>query len=124
MSSFELDREAFGADRIWVLEQLAAASFTFVTEDGFALLRNGARASYIGPCVARSPESAKLLIESCLASRGHDWYWDLLPANTGAVRCAEKFGFSLRRTLWRMRRGEVMENNNAMVYAIAGFELG
>ena len=41
-----------------------------------------------------------------------------------AVRCAEEFGFTRRRVLWRMRRGEMMENNDAMVYAIAGFELG
>ena len=44
--------------------------------------------------------------------------------NPEAVRCATELGFTRRRVLWRMRRGEAIKNNDAMVYAIAGFELG
>jgi hypothetical protein len=57
-------------------------------------------------------------------SKLSSWYWDLLPVNEGAVHCAVEFGFTRQRALWRMRRGEAIENNDAMVYAIAGFELG
>ena len=66
------------------------------------------------PFTSEEPEGAKLC----------SWYWDLLPSNLKAVHCAERFGFTRRRVLWRMRRGEVIENNDAMIYAIAGFELG
>jgi hypothetical protein len=47
-----------------------------------------------------------------------------LPGNLPAVDCARRLGFTRRRTLWRMRRGESIESNDAMVYAIAGFEMG
>ncbi len=126
---FSLDEAAFGVSRKELLDMLLESGRCSVTARGYALSRPGAAARYLGPCVAASEAEAGSLIADHLQNdsadgMSRDWFWDLLPANTGAVRCAQKFGFSLRRTLWRMRRGEVMENNNAMVYAIAGFELG
>ena len=132
---FALDTEAFGRPRKELLEALSNSGSRNATSDGYVLSRPGRTARYLGPCVASSEAEASLLIAAhledpanmgreCEGSKSCNWYWDLLPANPEAVRCAEKFGFTRRRVLWRMRRGEMMDNNDAMVYAIAGFELG
>jgi GNAT superfamily N-acetyltransferase len=127
-----LDTAAFGVSRRGLLELLSKVGRCSMTPHGYVLSRPGITARYLGPCVADSESEASLLIDSHLNSNpdwqagaeARDWYWDLFPANSGAVRCAKKFGFTHRRTLWRMRRGQVIGNNDAMVYAIAGFELG
>jgi GNAT superfamily N-acetyltransferase len=124
ISSFELDREAFGADRSQALQLLAAGALSFVAQDGFSMLRNGARASFVGPCVARSPEAAKLLVESCIAAGGQRWYWDLLPSNYYAVKIAAELDFKPERRLVRMVKGADVRGRDSMIYAGAGFELG
>jgi GNAT superfamily N-acetyltransferase len=127
---FALDMEAFGTERKELLEALSAVGRCSVTENGYAFSRSGRVAQYLGPCVASFEADARQLIAAHLQveeneeRESHDWYWDLLPANAEAVRCATELGFTRRRVLWRMRRGEAIENNDAMVYAIAGFELG
>lgn len=132
---FSLDEQAFGADRKALLESLSASGGCTSTAEGYLLTRPGRTAHYLGPCVAASEAEARQLIaaqleDSAVVSGEHQvfqaraWCWDLLPANPGAVRCAQEFGFTRRRILWRMRRGAAIETNNALVYAIAGFELG
>jgi GNAT superfamily N-acetyltransferase len=132
---FSLDSEAFGASRKRLLEALLDSGNCTVTSAGYILSRPGRAARYLGPCVTSSEAEARRLIAGHLqdststdgeqeATTSCRWYWDLLPTNTRAVRCAESLGFTRRRVLWRMRRGQMMENNDAMVYAIAGFELG
>jgi GNAT superfamily N-acetyltransferase len=132
---FSLDEQAFGADRKALLESLSASDKRIATTNGYLLMRPGRTAHYLGPCVATSEAVARKLIAACLedsivsgkeheAPQSHAWFWDLLPANPGAARCAREFGFTHRRKLWRMRRGEAIENNDTLVYAIAGFELG
>ncbi|MEO6982233.1 MAG: GNAT family N-acetyltransferase [Edaphobacter sp.] len=121
------DLAAFGVDRRDLLEVLSAAGRCNTSESGYVLSRPGRVARYLGPCVAGSDEEVRQLIAAHLdaeISEGSQWYWDLLPANVGALSCATEFGFTRRRGLWRMRRGEVIRNNDAIVYAIAGFELG
>ena len=129
------DAEAFGVARKGLLEALSAAGRCNVTVNGYVLSRPGRTAQYLGPCVASSEAEARRLIAARLedparageedeGSRTCNWYWDLLPANPEAVRCAAKFGFTRRRRLWRMFRGEAIESNDALVYAIAGFEWG
>jgi GNAT superfamily N-acetyltransferase len=90
----------------------------------YAMRRDGLRASYLGPCVARSQESARRLIAFTLATREGAWLWDLLPANRGAVSLAEGFGFRLERQLVRMSRGAPLREDESMIYAISGFEFG
>jgi GNAT superfamily N-acetyltransferase len=132
---FSRDRAAFGISRKALLEALIASGRCDATGDGYVFSRPGSRARYLGPCVANSGATARRLISSHLESfmgsdenhegfRTCSWYWDLLPANKEAANCAIELGFTRQRNLWRMRRGEVIENNDAMVYAIAGFELG
>jgi GNAT superfamily N-acetyltransferase len=125
-----LDVEAFGASRGVVLRELSRSGANLSTS-GYVLSRPGRTARSIGPCVASSEDEAAHLIAEHLAmheSAAEDfqisWYWDLLPSNAAAVRCAADFGFTRHRALWRMRRGKSIDNNDAMVFATAGFELG
>jgi RimJ/RimL family protein N-acetyltransferase len=128
------DATAFGAVRKDLLNMLLQSGPCTTTPDAYVLSRPGATARYLGPCIALSEVDAEALIDAHLAkdpypnrdaaSSGTTWYWDLLPDNLSAVNCARRLGFTRRRTLSRMRRGESIENNDAMVYAIAGFELG
>jgi GNAT superfamily N-acetyltransferase len=122
---FSFDTEAFGVSRKGLLEMLSTSGKGDATPTGYVLSRHGRTARYLGPCVAGSENEAEQLIRVHLeGDESESWYWDLLPTNSAAIRCASKFGFTRRRTLWRMWRGQMMENNDAMVYAIAGFELG
>lgn len=122
---FSLDIEAFGVKRKGLLQALSHSGKAHTTAGGYVLSRPGRTAQYLGPCVAGSESEAQRLIGAHLeGEQNSNWYWDLLPSNSAAIRCARNFGFSHRRTLWRMRRGEIIENNDAMVYAIAGFDLG
>jgi GNAT superfamily N-acetyltransferase len=121
-----LDAEAFGVSRTVLLESLSKAGACDAASEGFVLSRPGRTARYLGPCVARSETAALHLIVTHLEANVSEsgWYWDLLPSNAAAVHCAESLGFTRRRVLWRMIRGAGIEKNDAMVYAIAGFELG
>lgn len=130
---FSLDAEAFGVSRRGLLDVLSKEGRGNVTSTGYVFSRPGRTARYLGPCVTSSVAEARRLISAHLegfAGAEHDdfksckWYWDLHPTNPEAVLAAQKLGFTRRRVLWRMRRGEMIENKDAMVYAIAGFELG
>ncbi len=130
-----LDTRAFGVPRKQLLEKLCASGRWDFTGNGYVLSRAGRTARCLGPCVASSEEGARQLIATHLGGfncegvepegpSSLNWYWDLLPKNSEAVSCAEDCGFTRRRILWRMRRGETITNNDAMIYANAGFELG
>ena len=122
--AFELDKEAFGADRTPILQLLANRATPHADEDGFAMSRPGSRAYYLGPCLARSPESAKRLIKSCLTTSPGEWYWDLLTANNAAVHLATELNFQRQRILVRMVKGPDISVNESLIYAGGGFELG
>jgi hypothetical protein len=119
-----IDAEAFGADRSRVLHSLAARGREYSNPEGYALTRPGSRAEYLGPCVARTLLSAEALIRCALSGAGGPWFWDLLPANAEAVRMAKDLGFQPVRRLVRMYRGRPVRARDAMVFALAGFELG
>ena len=92
--------------------------------------RPGSNASTFGPCVARSPDAARILLESFLAHHpGQTVFWDLLPDNREAVSLAHEFGFAPTRKLVRMVRPGAGSANppvrdDSLVYATAGFEYG
>lgn len=132
---FSQDAKAFGVGRKELLEVLSASARCSSTQNSYVLSRSGRAAQQLGPCIANSEAEARRLIAAHLEdpmglgeeykdAEPSSWYWDLLPVNVQAVRCAASLGFTRRRILWRMRRGETIKNNDAMVYAIAGFELG
>jgi len=117
-----LDLRAFGAKRTQLLETLGVG---FVSDDGYALSRPGARAWYLGPCIAGRPGTAESVIRAALARQPNEpWYWDLLPDNREAAVLAAKLGFAPVRRLVRMRLGPPFSGDNALVYSIAGFEFG
>jgi GNAT superfamily N-acetyltransferase len=126
----ELDRKAFGADRVRLLERLAPIGAVSVNGEGFAMARPGSEAHYFGPCVCRSSEAARRMMSWAIAQAGdRPICCDLLPDNMEAVRLAREMGFVRHRELVRMvRRGPrtsaPIEADNALVYAIAGFEYG
>lgn len=121
---FALDRSAFGADRSVLLRKLVSNGSCRVSQDGFAMTRPGAKAEYLGPCVARSAQTARQLIQDCLATSRGVCFWDLLPANVAALELATKFGFQRARRLVRMRRGVDVRGDESMIYAAGGFEIG
>jgi hypothetical protein len=92
--------------------------------------RGGSLAAYFGPCVSGSPETARTLLESFLATRPNEpVFWDLLPDNAAAVQLASEFGFRPVRKLVRMARPGIpaakpFHSDNSKVFAIAGFEFG
>ena len=92
--------------------------------------RPGARAAYLGPCVARSAAAARELLAWFLERHNEESiYWDILPANGDAVALAHQFGFEPVRRLARMALAGVehppaLRNDDALVYATAGFEFG
>ena len=125
-----LDRQAFGADRSELLAMLAPLGAAAVADDGYAMARPGSQAAYFGPCVSRRAETAGELLAWFLSRHvGEPVYWDLLPANTEAVRLARAFGFApLRRLVRMVRRGvpgaAPLAHDDSQVFAIAGFEYG
>ncbi len=119
-----VDGDAFPADRSKLLQQLISRNATLTCEDGYLLQRAGARARYLGPCVARTPAAAEALLESGLAHQNELFFWDLLPSNTEAVHLATRLGFERDRQLVRMSRGKKLEESHEKIYAIAGFEFG
>jgi GNAT superfamily N-acetyltransferase len=121
-SHFELDREAFGADRGCVL--LSLGKTAFVEQDGFAMRRPGAGAAQLGPCISSAQSAAHRLIASCLSTNRGKMYWDLLPSNTDAVKMAKEFDFKPVRRLIRMVKGEQRKGRDSLIYAAGGFELG
>jgi hypothetical protein len=80
--------------------------------------------------VSRRPETAGELLAWFLARHPQEPVcWDLLPANTEAVRLARACGFAPLRRLVRMVRPGVqgappLAHDDSQVFAIAGFEYG
>ena len=117
-----LDLLAFGAKRTQLLDSLGIG---FGLPGACALSRPGARARYLGPCVADGPAKAEEVIRAALAAQPYEpWYWDLLPDNRDAAALAVRLGFAPVRRLMRMRLGPPFSGDDRLVYAIAGFEFG
>jgi GNAT superfamily N-acetyltransferase len=97
----------------------------FVEPGGYLLHRPGARAYYLGPCVADSPQTAERLLRRALSELAADHYfWDILPANAPAVALARQLNFAPLRKLTRMVLGPNPAQDETRIYGIAGFEWG
>ena len=125
LHSLEIDLEAFGADRTLLLRELGRRNPPGTVAEAFCFSREGTRSRYLGPCVAKEQKAAGLVIEHALQqSPESSWYWDLLSTNKNALVIAKEFGFVPQRRLQRMVFGNSFHQDDSMVYAIAGFELG
>jgi hypothetical protein len=120
-----LDESAFGVGRSELLSILARQNPPVVIGNSYLLARPGRLTRYMGPCIAESAATARLLIERAL-KRGNKggWSWDLFPQNTAALGLAKEFNFIPKRHLLRMVRGKDLRGQEEKIYAIAGFELG
>ena len=125
----DLDREAFGADRSELLRMLEKYA-SVATAEGHAFARPGSKATYLGPCVARTPEAARSLLLSLARRHAFEpMFVDMLPGNTQATSLVRELGFERVRELVRMARPGVpnprpFAHRDEYVYAIAGFEYG
>jgi len=119
---FQLDREAFGADRSVFLQALGNA---WRLDGAYAMERAGSLARHLGPCIARDPAQAAALIHALVATRADEpWFLDLFPGQLPAVKIAESLGFAPVRHLMRMRHGAPLPSRDDFVFAMGGFEAG
>jgi GNAT superfamily N-acetyltransferase len=132
-----LDSAAFfGADRLHVLRDLAAAQPNggWLAErdagviEGYVLSRPGARAWQVGPLVARDPATAERLLQAALAPLAGEMVVVDTPdpgSNPNATALAARYGFERVRPFIRMSRGAPLPvSRTEWCYAIAGPEIG
>lgn len=128
------DRPIFGADRRRVLQRMiaeptlrAVGSFAEGGElNGFAAVRPGRKAMYLGPWIATEPEVGEKLWHWGLATVGEaPVYVDTLLPNPYALPLIQTAGFEKQRHLIRMVRGEnVSPGRPELQYGIFGPEVG
>ena len=125
--ALELDAEAFGGDREWLLRALqkrlphAALGAT----DGFVLGRDGREASQIGPLVARDQDTALQLLEHALQAVSGPVYADVADHAPALQEWLQARGFEFQRPFTRMvHGGGRAPGNEKLVYLVAGPELG
>ena len=102
----KLDHQAFGVDRQAMLHGLAADSLLLTSHDGYAMLRNGKLASYLGPSVARRADVARRLIHQLCSLTSSTMFWDIPAENPQVSKIAVELGFVPVRQLTRMRLGD------------------
>jgi GNAT superfamily N-acetyltransferase len=126
MAAIEWDRRSLGFARPWLVEALAARGPAAVTEEGIALSRRGRRATQIGPIIARDEAAALGLLDAMLdkLGRGTEVVVDAVDGRPSFTAALLKAGFAAERPFARMAKGAVPRGNDALLFAIAGPELG
>ena len=129
----EFDRLSFGVDRTDLLMSLLSECRSSVVlrggsgeELGYGVLRHGARHSYLGPVVAESKGSGRVIVTQLLG-REHKGgvIWDLPTKNDAAVELAVELGFCRQRPLFRMwRPAPIMADRSDRIWAIVDPALG
>ena len=128
----QLDREAFGADRQWLLRRLADRSrgFACVAEEqgkvrGYLLGRDGRVATQAGPIVADCEQAARALLAYAVARIEGQVIVDALDRHASFAQLLAAAGFTVERGYTRMALGAPASSGDpARVVAIAGPELG
>jgi len=128
-----LDRAAFGADRLRLLEALVADQPEWAlvarvdgTMIGFGLARPGRQADYVGPVVAVDPAAAKSLVLALLERIGRRAVFLDSPEPTSDWPAwLASLGFEVQRRLTRMVLGpNDSPGCREKVFALSGFETG
>ena len=125
--ALELDADAFGGEREWLLRALQKRlpQAALGTPDGFILGRDGREASQLGPLVARNEATALELLEQALAHVAAPIYVDVVDHAPRMQELLLARGFEFQRPFTRMVRGERRApGNEKLVYLVAGPELG
>ena len=107
--SAELDRSAFGDSRQKWLELLASDSKALGGPAGFAMLRGGRVADYLGPVSAVGQTEASQMIGQLLGETSRSVLWDVPGPNAAATELATELGFAPIRQLTRMYLGALIE---------------
>lgn len=122
---YALDSLAFGADRSRLLRQLAEQSQVVCDGEGFAMLRPGFLADYLGPVTVTDPKTAEVLVRRLCKRTRRSIFWDVPSSNPRALRLAQSLGFEPCRKLLRMRLGKCdREPQVGYLYASAGPSTG
>lgn len=123
---FHLDRDAFGADRRFLLQDFLAraGSTSFSTPTGFAILRQGRKTAQIGPIVA-APGEAIPLLERAIAAAAGSVVIDVLDAGNALLPGLRALGFQQLRRFNRMALGlPKLCGHPSRLLAAAGPEFG
>ncbi len=119
------DQRSLGFSRPWLIEALVARGPALVTGAGIALSRRGRKATQIGPVIARDEAAALRLLEAMLDKLGGgEVVVDAVDGRAAFTAALGKAGFVVERPFTRMAKGAVPRGNDALLFAIAGPELG
>jgi GNAT superfamily N-acetyltransferase len=125
--ALELDAEAFGGDREWLLRGLQSRlpPCALGMRDGFVLGRDGREAQQIGPLVARDESTALALLEHALGAVEGAVYVDAVDHAPRLQQWLQEHGFEFQRPFTRMVHGDGRApGDEKLVYLVAGPELG
>jgi GNAT superfamily N-acetyltransferase len=119
------DQRSLGFLRPWLIEALLARGPACVTEAGIALSRQGRKATQVGPIIASDEAEALRLLDAMLDQLdGVEVVVDAVDGRPGFTAALLKAGFAVERPFTRMAKGAVPRGNDALLFAIAGPELG
>jgi GNAT superfamily N-acetyltransferase len=98
------DAAAFGSERRFLLEDFLARpqSTAWRHDDSYLVMRQGHRAMQIGPLVASSDESARVLLATAIAAARGKVFLDLFTPWHGLAALLEARGFVRQRPFVRM----------------------
>jgi GNAT superfamily N-acetyltransferase len=125
-AKYQPDREAFGADRSFLLQNFLAraGSKVFSTRTGFTILRQGRKTAHIGPLVADADEAGPLLEQAIAAATG-PVVIDVLVSGNFLLPRLRALGFKRLRPFTRMAAGiSQLPGNLTRLLAAAGPEFG
>jgi GNAT superfamily N-acetyltransferase len=126
-----LDREVTQTDRHKLLSRMAdefPGTLRVVCGatglQGYRAARPGARALYLGPCIARGTAGRALLEDARHQHGGREVFIDILDHNLAAVAWAQEAGLTRQRRLLRMCRGPRLTERIEGLWASSGPETG
>jgi GNAT superfamily N-acetyltransferase len=125
--ALELDAEAFGGDREWMLRALQKRlpSCAVGMANGFVLGREGREANQVGPLVARDDSTALALLEHAVSEVSVPLYVDVADHAPRVQTWLMERGFVVQRPFTRMVHGAARApGDEKLVYLVAGPELG
>ncbi|MEN8649598.1 GNAT family N-acetyltransferase [Streptomyces sp. 21So2-11] len=122
---FPTARDGFLASWITAPRRTALAALHDGELRGFAVRRDCAAASRIGPLYAASPEVAAALVGALAATTpGEPVAIDVPDVNTAAVRLVERLGLAPSFETARMYTGPAPEIDRAGLFGVTSLELG
>jgi GNAT superfamily N-acetyltransferase len=126
MAAAAWDQRALGFARPWLIEALLARGPAVVTEMGIALSRQGRKAIQVGPIIAHNDPAALMLLDAMLdkLGSGTEVVIDAVDGRPAFTAALGQAGFTPERPFTRMAKGAVPRGDDALLYAIAGPELG